>query len=212
MPRIRTVLILALLAAPFALRAQQPVSDRAAPLDLLSVGLAASSADGPLGDQLGGSFRSVRRIDTRGLLGLRVEGGVLLHGGENFSVPGTGGEMRLTNTMVFAGVGPQAQLPRGPVRPYAHAFAGLHYLFTRADQGGPDGDGREVEITTTYEDYAWAFGGGGGVYVPVRRGTMLDAGLTWRDGGEVTFSSFEAGFGRTETDLLVAHLGITIEM
>lgn len=165
-----------------------------------------------LGDHLGGSVRVLRRLDGDGWLRLRVETGVLLHGRESFSVPNSDGEMRLTNTMAFVGVGPQIQLPHGPVRPYAHALAGGNYLFTRADNPGPDAGSDPVEITTTYETGTWAWGGGAGAYVPVARGVLIDAGITWREGGEVTFSSFETGFGRTETDLRVAHLAVTFEL
>lgn len=207
------LLALLLAAAPATLPAQAGLDAEAAPRNLLSVGLAGSRGGGALGDQLGGSFRSVRRLEPLGRLGLRVEGGVLLDGREHVDLPGSaGGELRLRNTLVFAGVGPQVQLPRGPVRPYAHAFGGFHYLFTRADIRGPDADGEAVEITSTYEDFAWAYGAGGGVYVPLKRGLMLDAGFTWREGGEVMYTSFENAPMHTETDLTVAHLGITVEL
>ena len=211
MTRIRHALLAAvLMAAPAGAQAQ--LDDEAAPLDLLSLGLAASRTDGMLGDHLGASVRVLRRLDDTGWLRLRVEAGVLLHGRESFSVPNSDSEMRLTNTLAFAGVGPQVQLPRGPVRPYIQAFAGMHYLFTRADNVGQEEGNDPVEITTTYETGTWSWGGGAGVYVPVSRGVLIDAGLTWREGGEVNFSSFESGFGQTETDLRVAHLAVTFEL
>jgi hypothetical protein len=218
MPYLRPVLLAALFlaAAPLSLRAQID-DDAGRPRNLLSVGLTAGRSSGALrehvGDGLGGSFRSVRRLDRRGLLGLRMEGGALLHDHQSTTVDGTpGAEMSTSNTFVFAGVGPQVQVPDGPVRPYAHAFAGLHYLWTRTDQRGPGADDREVEITATYEDDAWAWGGGAGAYVPVRRGTMLDLGVTWRAGGEAVYLVHATGPIRGKTDLLVAHLGVTLEL
>jgi hypothetical protein len=218
MPHPRPALLAALLlaAAPPSLRAQID-DDGPAPRNLLSVGFTAGRSSGALreavGDGVGGSFRSVRRLDRRGLLGLRVEGGALLHDHRSTAVDGApGAETSTSNTFVFAGVGPQVQASGGPVRPYAHAFAGIHYLWTRTDQRGPGADDREVEITATHEDDAWAWGGGAGVYVPVRRGTMLDAGVTWRDGGEAVYLVHATGPVRGKTDLLVAHLGVTLEL
>jgi hypothetical protein len=216
MPRLRFALAALLLSAvPAALTAQGLDGDGGPPRTLLSVGFTAGRGGGTLdrhvGDGYGGSFRSVRRLDRRGVLGLRMEGGALLQDRRSDSVPGSpGAEVHTSNTLVFAGAGPQVQLPRGPVRPYAHAFAGLHYLFTRYGTRGPDQQGETVALEESFEDGAWAWGGGAGVYVPVRRGVMLDAGVTWREGGEATYLIQDNGPVRGETDLRLVHLGVTI--
>jgi hypothetical protein len=216
MPRIRSAVLAALLAAfPASLPAQGLDGDAGPSRTLLSVGFTAGRGGGALGrqvgDGMGGSFRSVRRLDGRGVVGLRIEGGALLQDRRSDSIPGSSGaEVHTSNTLVFAGIGPQVQLPRGPVRPYAHAFAGLHYLFTRYGVRGPSQQGGTVALEEAYEDGAWAWGGGAGVYVPLRRGVMLDAGVTWREGGEAGYLIQDYGPVRGETDLRVAHLGVTI--
>jgi hypothetical protein len=170
-----------------------------------------------LGDGYGMGFRSLRRLNRDGWLALRIEGGFLLQDMRSDPVP-SARDLRLStsNTMLFAGVGPQVGLPRGPVQPYAHAFAGVNYLVTEAAFNGPGG-----EILITHEDNAWALGGGAGLYVPVRRGrspVSLDLGATWRLGGKATLMKQTLVPGTDgmpahqpitgRTDLLMVHLGL----
>ncbi len=225
---LAAVAALSSLSAPAA--AQEPGRVGDAQHNYLSVG-AAAGRPGPefratMGDGYGLGFRSLRRLDRHGWLALRIEGGFLLQERRRDAVPtieqGTL-DLATSNTLLFAGVGPQVGLPRGPVQPYAHVFAGVHYLLSEAGYDGRTTGGAPVEVLITHEDGALAFGGGAGVYVPIRRGRSpisLDLGATYRLGGEATYmeQALIPGTDRMpahrpvtgRTDLLMVHLGIAV--
>lgn len=218
------VLLLLALSTPAA---AQPRRTGVASTEL-SVGAVGARPSGPfreaMGDGYGVGMRSVQRLYALPWLGLRIEGGLVLQEMRRDSLPSPGGtsqrvDMVSSNTMFFAGVGPQVGMTHGPVRPYAHAFAGVHYLVSDAAFEGRAGSSRMEFGGRQFEDAAWAYGGGAGVYVPVRRALSVDLGATWRYGGEATFLTDqirqvsgdlltgELVHGRT--DMLVVHLGIT---
>ncbi|HEX6371783.1 MAG TPA: hypothetical protein VF006_22870 [Longimicrobium sp.] len=222
--RLLCALLLLALAAPAAAQRRSAVSTE------VSVGAVAARPGGEfrrtMGDGYGASLRSVQRLHALPWLALRMEGGLLLQDLRRDSVPGSAGESQrvdqvTSNTLLFVGVGPQVGVTRGPVRPYAHAFAGAHYLVTDAAYEGYVGGGRLEYGGRSFEDAAWSWGGGAGVYVPLgrgRRAVALDLGATYRFGGEATFLTDEivtigpnvlAGemvSGRT--DMLVVQLGV----
>ncbi|HEX5870680.1 MAG TPA: hypothetical protein VFY65_09705, partial [Longimicrobium sp.] len=218
------ILLLLALAAPAA-------AQRSAVTTELSVGAVAGRPAGDfretMGDGYGAGLRSVQRLNAAPWLALRLEAGVLLQDLRRDSIPGAaagGGRVdrATSNTLLFLGVGPQVGVTRGPVRPYAHLFGGVHYLVTDASYEARVEGQRFDYGGQSFEDATWAAGGGAGVYVPLgrgRRAPRLDLGATYRFGGEATFLTEEivpigpnvlAGelvSGRT--DMLVVHLGLT---
>ena len=228
--RLFALLALAALAVLAPPAAAQPGRAHEAPRSFLSVGAAAGRPDEEfrdrMGDGYGAGFRSLRRLDRRGWLALRVEGGVLLQERRRDAVPTTDPgtlDLATSNTLVFAGVGPQVGLPRGRVQPYAHLFAGVHYLVTEAAFEGRTDAGEKFEVVSSHEDGTWAYGAGAGVYVPLRAGRSalsLDLGATYRMGGRATYlqqgvypgpgggPAHEPVTGRT--DLLMLHLGVAL--
>lgn len=217
----RLVLAAAMLAAV-------PAAAQEVPRSAVSVGPVAGRPAAEFRDRMGDGYglglRSLQRLDARGWLALRIEGGFLLQERQRDEIPTseTGSlELATSNTLVFAGIGPQVGLPRGPVRPYAHAFAGMHYLVTEAAYEGRTREGESFEVVSNFEDQAFAYGGGAGVYVPLRAGRSplsLDAGVTWRAGGRATYlqqgpyadgaPAHEPVSGRT--DRVMVHLGVAL--
>lgn len=180
-----------------------------------------------MGDGYGVALRSVQWLNALPWLGLRLDGGLLLQDMEREGLPTSGEgsddvDLVTSNTLLFLGMGPQVGMTHGAVRPYAHAFGGVHYLVTDAAYQSNVGD-RPLEFGgTSFEDMAWAFGGGAGVTVPLgrgRRAAALDLGATYRFGGEATFvrgaviavgpNTVAGDLVEGRTDMLVVHLGLT---
>jgi hypothetical protein len=139
------------------------------------------------------------------IVGLRLEGSWLLYGSETVRVPvaRTAGrihrEVTTDNWIAQLGIGPQVVLPFPGVRPYVHGFAGVSYFSTTSQLRDPDGF---VSATSTnYDDATFAYGGGGGLLVPLRgRGVSLDLGVRYVRTGSVRFLA--------EGDLAPAEAGV----
>ena len=92
--------------------------------------------------------------------------------------------------MVFRG-----QFPSGPIQPYADAVVGFNYLYTETTINDDGWDFDSVASTTNQDDFAFAYGFGGGVMVPVWSGTgtesvqsvLIDAGARYVRGGEAEY-------------------------
>ena len=143
-----------------------------------------------------------------GVVGLRLDGSFFLYGSETLRVPAPREGPRLTarvttdNWTAHATVGPQVMAASGPVRPYAHAFAGVGYYGTTTEVRDPS---VRVEpftpvvtrtaTSTNYDAAAFAYGAGAGVLIPLGgRGVALDAGARYVRDGQVSYL--------TEGDLL----------
>jgi hypothetical protein len=178
----------------------------------------------------GGQLHYLHRLDRDGVLGIRVDGGLLVYGHERYRVPLSptiGGrilvDVTTSNNIAYLGLGPQIGLPDGRFRPYANGFAGISYIFTSSSVEGSAHHGAFAS-TTNYQDWTWSYGGGGGVYVPLRGGASpisLDLGLTYRRNGEAEYL-LEGGIRdnpdgtvtlfpvRSDTDLLTFQVGVTV--
>lgn len=129
-------------------------------------------------------------------LGLRVDGGFMNYGHETLRVPlsGTIGgrvlvDLTTDNNIAWIGVGPQVMAPRGAIRPYAHATAGLAYFATTSSVRGDDSSDTFAS-DTNYDDAVFQWGVGGGILVPVSRGRVplsIDAGVRYHGNGRVTY-------------------------
>lgn len=142
----------------------------------------------------GANVGALFRIDREGLLTIRGDLGGMQYGSETLHVPYlpiTGRvslDVETTNNVVWGSIGPQIQVPVGPVQPYMNAAIGFMDFRTSTSVRGSDSD-YEYASSTNSDDAtsAWIFGGG--LYVP------LGVGKTWKlhlggryfYGGEATY-------------------------
>ena len=178
---------------------------------------------------VGGSAHYIHRFDRHGLLALRVDGGFVVYGYERFRVPLSptlGGrilvDLSTSNNIAWIGVGPQIGVPAGWLQPYANAYAGYTYLSTTSSVSGTYYD-EQIATTTNFDDWSFSYGGGGGLYVPLRSGRRpisLDLGVRYHNNGvaeylregdiqdnqDGTITVFPV---RSDTDLLTFHIGLS---
>ena len=181
-------------------------------------------------DGWGGGVHYIHKLDHEGLFGIRVDGSFINYGHERFRVPLSstiGGRVSVdvstTNNIAFLGVGPQFGAPTGVLRPYVNGFVGVSYIYTSTSVRGDDSS-EPFASDTNYDDATFAYGGGAGLYIPVRSGPTpisIDAGLTYRRNGTAQYLT-EGGIVdnpdgtitlhpiRSDTDLLTFHLGVSV--
>jgi hypothetical protein len=98
-------------------------------------------------------------------------------------------DLTTTNSILFVNAGPQLMLQHGPVRPYLNANAGFAYFSTTSSVKGDD-DGDAFASDTNFDDFTFAWGGGGGVLIPLSSGrtpVALDLGATYHHNGTVEY-------------------------
>lgn len=181
-------------------------------------------------DGFGGSAHGIVRLDRDGLLGMRLDLGALTYGHETQRVPLSptiGGrilvDVETSNNIGFVGIGPQIGVPNGALRPYAHGFAGVSYLFTESSLEGTRND-EEFASTTHFDDATFAWGGGAGLYIPLRRGVSpisIDLGLRYVNGGQARYlregdiedlpdNRLRLNPSESDTDLMSFHIGVSV--
>lgn len=196
----------------------------------LMVGHPVGELDRYLNDMPGGSLDLVTRMDRRGVFGLRAEAGLLQYGSEKSRVmlsPTIGGrvlgDLRTTNMIIYAGVGPQLVAPTRAVRPYLDATVGVAYFATVSSISG-DNNSSAFASDTNYDDATFAWGAGTGLYIPLSHGHTpwsLDLGVRYhangrasylREGdiqdlpdGSITFAPIHSG-----ANLVSFHLGVSV--
>ncbi len=176
---------------------------------------------------LGGTFHGVRRV--AGELGLRATAGLLNYGHERERLPLTpitgrvSVDVTTSNNIAFLGVGPQVGVPDGTLKPYAHGYAGVSYLWTESSLASTRSD-ESFATSTNYEDATFSWGGGGGLYVPVRRGATsvsIDLGVLYHNNGRARYlgegdivdnpdRTISFTPRETDTDLLSFHVGVSV--
>ena len=142
------------------------------------------------GINVGGLFR----IDREGLLTIRGDLGGMQYGSETLHVPYlpiTGRvslDVETTNNAFWGSIGPQIQVPVGPVQPYMNAAIGFVDLVTSTAVRGSDSQ-YEYASTTNADDAtsAWIFGGG--LYVPfgTQKAWKLHVGGRYFYGGNAQY-------------------------
>lgn len=178
---------------------------------------------------LGGDLYYVHEVAGDGLLGIRVGGGFLNYGYERQRIPLSSSvgdrilvDLVTTNNIAYLGVGPQIGLPDGKLRPYANGFVGVSYLYTSSALRGSASHEPFAE-TTNFDDATFAYGGGAGLYIPLRRGVApisLDLGATYRNAGRAAYlregdiedlpdGGIVLNPRETDTDVLSFHVGVS---
>src|SRR5687768_10814784 len=148
---------------------------------------------------LGGTLHYIHSLDRDGWLALRVDGGFIIYGHERQTVPLSptlGGrilvDLTTSNNIAWIGVGPQIGVPDGTLKPYVHGYAGYSYLSTTSSVESADYyyDDEPYFTTTNFDDWSFSYGGGAGVYVPLRRGAQpvsVDLGVRYHNNGEAEY-------------------------
>ena len=147
--------------------------------------------DNGFGGQIDGSWP----MSTDGALRLRGDVGLLVYGHERlrycYSVPygcRIEADVTTTNSIIYAGIGPEIALRLGALDPYVYATTGLSYFATVSSVShdwGDDGPG-----TTNYSDFVMAWKLGGGMRVRLSRGprpVALDIGVERHRNGVAEF-------------------------
>ncbi|HEU4642915.1 MAG TPA: hypothetical protein VFS44_10720 [Gemmatimonadaceae bacterium] len=169
------------------------------------------------------------RLDPSGVLGLRVDAGFINYGNEKkrACISTTIGcrievDVHTRNNIAIFGIGPQLMLPTGTLRPYLTGTVGLAYFFTQSSLSGIS-DNQDFANTTNFDDATFAWTGGGGVYIPLRRKgkpISLDLGVRYHGNGEARYlregSIVDNPDGsitytpiRSQTNLLIFSVGAT---
>jgi hypothetical protein len=197
MSSLKNLAILALIAAPITLGAQQPPADTLAlgvPRLQLGLALEAGIPTGAFGDRVseGGGIHGFVRVglDRQGLIGLRLQAGYFGYGEERSEVClGAGPTCRVTadistnNAILSWGVGPELSLPVGIFRLTGHALIGSSYATTYS---GAQKVGLVPDFFALSEhlgDGGFAWNAGAGVAMPVSRSASIDLGVTYQAHG-----------------------------
>lgn len=181
----------------------------------LGGGLAVAVPQGEFADFVDEGFglalHAVYGLDPSNTVGLRFEAGFVNYGNERFTVPllpSTGRilvDVRTRNNIAMFGIGPQLQVPSGPVRPYVNGFVGIGYFFTESSAGGSaNRHYDDFARTLNFDDASFAYGAGGGLGLRLGHGfhpvyLNFDAQYRWH--GETEYlregSIVDDGFGGT---------------
>jgi len=126
----------------------------------------------------------------------------------------------------------RGRMPRGPIQLYGDALVGFNYMYTETSISDDGNMFDDIASTVNQDDFAFAYGFGGGIMVPVFTRKVakdggkplqvcLDGGLRYvmggeadyltensivRDGLDVTYNSVTS-----KTDLMRLHLGVSVK-
>lgn len=168
-------------------------------------------------------------------LSIGLSGGYIIYGSEtreerfSLTIPDVYVDVSTTNNIAQGHFLMRAQPGQGSVRPYMDGLIGFHYLYTRTtvkDQG----DGEDVASSTNFDDFAFSYGGGGGLMISLYRNMReengleavnLDLRLRYLFGSEAEYLkegsiSIENGnvsynVNKSATDIITFQIGVTLE-
>jgi hypothetical protein len=231
-----SLLALALLANPKPLAAQDGLREAAQVPEVVpkaagGIHLQLALPQGAFADFVGTGYGLGGNVSfyfgRSGLFGLRLYGSWIQYGSETTrvplspTVPGILVDLTTSNNIYSFGFGPELLLGQGEWRPYLFAAIGASDFATESSVEGSDNFGSFAR-TTNFNDWVFGWYAGGGLQFRVKRGykpIWLDGGLRYQSHGETRYlrkGSLQPAPGggvtfdpiRSETDLLVVHLGI----
>jgi opacity protein-like surface antigen len=232
--RLPIALLLAVMSAPLAAQNYREVTDvPASPRTLFGINLQLGFPQGEFaefvgtGYGVGGNFTFF--LDRRRQAGLRLFFSWIQYGRTTErlplspTLPGLLVDLTTANDIYSFGIGPEFHLASGRFRPYVHAAIGTSDFATTTSAEGTNTTS-PFASTTNFNDWTFAWYGGGGVQVQVsggRRPVFIDGGLRYQShgrtrylregsitptpGGGVSFSPIES-----KTDLVIVHAGVQI--
>lgn len=167
---------------------------RQGPGGQIGVSFSAADARGDLGFAIDQGFglevNGGIPLAAEGHLRLRLDGGFLIYGMEHIDYCEFScrvlTELTTTNSILFAGVGPELVLARGDIQPYVYATAGATWFVTSSSIDYNDGFGPVAE-TTNYTDHTLGFRYGGGIRFRSGGNVSIDLGVTRHDNGLVSY-------------------------
>ena len=160
-----------------------------------------------------------------------LDAGFLVYGYERrreiFSptIPDVRVGVETSNAIAMGHVVLRLQPPSGAVQPYLDGLFGMKYFFTETTVRDDDFFDEEIASTTNFDDAALSYGVGGGIDILLHQGrgkaVMINAGARYLFGTEAEYlqeGAIERRNGRvffstdrSETNLLIAQLGITLK-
>jgi hypothetical protein len=180
---------------------------------------------GNVGRGYGFDVNGMYRLDYKGYLNIRIDGGALQYGREHkdasfFGVTGRVAlDLLTTNNIAWGAIGPQIMIPDGPFRPYANAAIAYTDFSTSSTLSDPNGQGELASNQNAHDgSHAWIFGSGllipfgssgainfGGRYYYGGRATYLTKGdITDNPDGTITLNPRQS-----KTDMVLWQLGVS---
>lgn len=178
----------------------------------------------------GGALHGTLLLGDPGVLGLRFDAGFMSYGRDRIRdciTPSclVQGDITTSNNLAYVGVGPQLQVPVGPLRPYVAGQVGWTFLWTESKIEGTNNDNQPFASSTNQNDNAFSYGGTAGLLVPFNQGARnpisLDLGVRYLRTGEVEYlrkgdiiinpgSQPTLDIQRSRADLVTYFVGITV--
>ena len=161
-----------------------------------------------------------------------LDGGFLIYGHERRSepfsttIPDVYVDVETNNAIAMGHLLVRLQPPTGFVQPYLDGLVGFKYFFTETSIHDEDYNGEfAIASSTNFDDAALSYGIGGGLDVAIHQGrkamVLINVGARYLFGTEADYLQEGAierrdgrafyTFDRSETDLLVTQLGITLK-
>ena len=161
-----------------------------------------------------------------------LDGGFLVYGFErrrepfSTTIPDVTVDVETSNAIAMGHVLLRLQPPSGFVQPYVDGLFGFKYFFTETSISDEDFRGDEpIASSTNFDDAALSYGLGGGLDIQVYQGrkaaVLINAGARYLFGSEAEYlkeGSIERRNGRvfftterSETNILIAQLGVTLK-
>lgn len=127
--------------------------------------------------ELGGGVGTgvVLFLDPERRVGVRAEAGYIVYGLDterrrlSLTIPLVELDVRTTNEILSAGVGPQIYLGTGNLRPFVYGAVGFAYFATTTTIE-PEGSDIEIASTTNFDDFRLSLSAGGGIAAVIREG------------------------------------------
>jgi hypothetical protein len=144
----------------------------------------------------GGGIGGVLYLNDGGTAALRAEGNFVIYGTDSYTaplsptVPFVDVDVRTTNSILSAGLGPQVYLGSGSFRPYIFGTVGFSYFVTETGVSGTNFD-EEFASTTNFDDFNLALTGGGGLSIGLREDEVsslsLDLSVSYQHNGPTEY-------------------------
>jgi hypothetical protein len=178
-----------------------------------------------VGNGFGFNLNGLFKIDYKGYLSLRADGGALQYGRERKDVSffGVTGRVDLqletTNSIAWGSIGPQLMIPDGRIRPYANAAIAFTDFSTSSNLNDSFGESLASNQNASDVSHAWIFGGG--LQFPVGSTGAIDLGARYYYGGRATYltkgditdnpdGSITLNPRNSKTDMVLWQLGFSL--